>query len=135
MVFIIPQHELRHHEEVDWTLLQGERIVALTRDSGIRLLTEMGFEQAGVTFRPSLEVHQISTALSLVEGGAGVAILPTYAFAAINGRKIIARALTNPVVSRDVNIVTARERTMSPASSAVRMILRRVLMEMVPEVV
>lgn len=63
MVFIIPQHELRHQEEVDWTLLQGERIVALTRDSGIRLLTEMGFEQAGVTFRPSLEVHQISTAL------------------------------------------------------------------------
>ncbi|WP_280138994.1 LysR substrate-binding domain-containing protein [Rhizobium sp. Leaf386] len=120
---------------MDWNMLQGEKIVALTRDSGIRLLTEMGFEQAGVSFRPSLEVHQISTALSLVEGGAGVAILPTYAFAAINGRRIIARALTNPAMSRDVNIVTARERTISPASLAVRLILRRVLREMVPELV
>jgi DNA-binding transcriptional LysR family regulator len=134
MAFTLPDHELRHHAEVSWSMIHAEKIVALTRESSIRLLTEIGFEQAGIPFRPALEVHQTSTALSLVENGVGLAILPTYAIAAINGRKIIARPLVDPIVSRDVNIVTARERDISPACAAVRVTLRRLLREMVPEV-
>jgi DNA-binding transcriptional LysR family regulator len=135
MAFIPPEHSFRLEEEVTWQQLNGERLIVLSRESSIRLLTEMGFEQSGQALRPHLEVHQIGTALSLVENGAGISILPTYAFAAINGRPIIARALRDPVVSRDVNIITARDRTASAATMAVRTILRRVIREMVPEIV
>lgn len=134
MAFVPSDHAFMKLEEVRWAALQDQRIVTLTRESNIRLLTEIGFETAGIPLRPHLEVHQINTALSLVETGAGVAILPTYAFAALNGRSIIARPLIEPSITRDVCLITARERTPSAATIAVRTLLRRVLRELVPEI-
>ncbi|CAH0342418.1 HTH-type transcriptional regulator CynR [Rhizobium sp. CECT 9324] len=134
MVFLEPDHHFKSLEEVDWKALYDQKIVALTRESNIRLLTEIGFETAGLPLRPHLEVHQIHTALSLVESGAGLAVLPTYAFAALNGRRIVARPLSNPAITRQVSVITARERTASPATTAIRPLLRRILREMVPEI-
>jgi len=134
MVFIEMDHPFKSLEEVDWKALHDQRVITLTRESNIRLLTEIGFETAGLPLRPHLEVHQIHTALSLVESGAGVAVLPTYAFAALNGRKIAARPLIGPAITRQVSIITARERILSPATTAVRPLLRKILREMVPEI-
>ena len=134
MVFIEMDHPFKSLEEVSWKALHDQRVITLTRESNIRLLTEIGFETAGLPLRPHLEVHQIHTALSLVESGAGVAVLPTYAFAALNGRGIAARPLTDPAITRQVSIITARERTLSPATTAVRPLLRKILRQMVPEI-
>jgi DNA-binding transcriptional LysR family regulator len=134
MVFIEMDHPFKSLEEVNWKALHDQRVITLTRESNIRLLTEIGFETAGLPLRPHLEVHQIHTALSLVESGAGVAVLPTYAFAALNGRGIAARPLMEPAITRQVSIITARERNASPATMAVRPLLRKVLRQMVPEV-
>ena len=110
MVFIQMEHPFKSVEEVEWKSLHDQHVITLTRESNIRLLTEIGFETAGLPLRPHLEVHQIHTALSLVESGAGVAVLPTYAFAALNGRGVAARPLTNPALTRQVSIITARDR-------------------------
>ena len=134
MVFAPEGHAICGKAEVAWAALADQPIITLTRESNIRLLTEVGFESAGVPLRPALEVHQINTALSLVEREAGLAILPTYAFAGLNGRKIAARPLAEPAIARDVAIITARERTPSPATLAVRTLLRKVLRDMVPVV-
>ncbi len=134
LLFTWQEHEFRSREEVGWTDLQNQRIITLTRESKIRLLTEIGFESANLALRPYMEVHQIHTALSLVENQIGVAVLPTYAFSALNNRRIIARPLTDPAITRQVSIITARERAASPAAAAVRPLLRSVLREMVPEV-
>jgi len=40
----------------------------------------MGFEQAGLSLRPHMEVNQIHSVLSLVEVNAGLAVLHVYAF-------------------------------------------------------
>ncbi|QPM90269.1 HTH-type transcriptional regulator GltC [Pseudooceanicola algae] len=134
MVFAPADHPLRQRQDVPWTALRDEPIVALTRESNIRLLTAVGFESAGLPLRPDFEVHQIFTALSLVESGAGLAILPTYAFAALRTRQIIARPLSGPDITREMRIVTPRDRVPSAATNRVRDMLRRVLRDMVPEV-
>lgn len=134
MIFVQPGHPFCAQETVEWLQLADQDIITLTRESNIRLLTEVGFETVNLPLRPHLEVHQINTALSLVENSAGVAILPTYAFAALNRRAITARPLTAPDISRDISIITARDRSPSPATNAVRTALRRVLRDMVPEV-
>ncbi|WP_213214377.1 LysR substrate-binding domain-containing protein [Roseibium polysiphoniae] len=133
MVFIEDGHVFQAFEEVPWKMLTEQRVITLSRESNIRVLTEIGFESVGVPLRPHLEVHQIHTALSLAENGAGVAVLPTYAFTALNGRHIAARPLTSPDFTRQVSIVSARERTASPATAAVSPLLRRIVREMVPE--
>lgn len=134
MVFCPPGHDFAGRDLVKWADLGGEKVITLTRESNIRLLAEIGFDQAGLPLRPQLEVHQIHTALSLAESGAGVAILPAYAFAALRGRGIVARPLTDPAIIRDVRLITARDRTPSPATLAVRTMLRRTLRAMVPAV-
>ncbi|WP_206612693.1 LysR family transcriptional regulator [Paenirhodobacter populi] len=133
MVFVAPDHPFTAEQDIPWARLARQPIVALTRESNIRLLTEFGFESAGIPLRPHLEVHQIHTALSLVESGAGVAVLPTYAFAALRGRRIAARPLSDPTITRNVSLITARDRASSPATIAVRGMLRQVLRSMVPD--
>jgi DNA-binding transcriptional LysR family regulator len=115
--------------EISWTwdALADERLITLTRESGIRLLTEVGFETAQAALRPRHEVHQIGTALSLVAQGLGVAVLPAYARGAVAGRPIRALPLSAPVIAREITLITARDRAASAATLAVRGVIRQVL--------
>jgi DNA-binding transcriptional LysR family regulator len=133
MVFVPPDHPFAAEEEIPWKRLADQRIVTLTRESEIRLLTEIGFQSADIDLRPVLEVHQVYTALALVDTGAGVAVLPSYALAALRQRELAARPLSDPHVTREVSLITARDRSLAPATSKVHGILRKVLREMVPD--
>lgn len=133
MVFVSPEHPFTVKREIPWARLARQPIVALTRESNLRSLAQFGFESAGIPLRPHLEVHQIHTALSLVESGAGVAVLPTYAFAALRGWQISARPLSDPTITPNVSLITGRDRASSPATIAVRGMMRQVLLSMVPD--
>lgn len=133
MVFMPPDHPFAAEEEVPWKHLVDQRIVTLTRESEIRLLTEMGFQSADIVLRPTLEVHQIYTALALVESGAGVAVLPSYALTAVRRGELTARSLCQPHITREVSLITARDRGLSAATSKVHGLLRKMLREMVPD--
>jgi DNA-binding transcriptional LysR family regulator len=133
MIFVSPHHDFAAHQHVDWSELDNQPIITLTQKSGIRLLTEMGFEHANLALRPHLEVNQIHTVLSLVEVNAGIAVLPAYAFTALRGRGIVARPLTNPAVIREVRLIAPRDREQSAATIEVRSILRNLLRQMIPE--
>jgi DNA-binding transcriptional LysR family regulator len=112
-----------------WAELARGPLITLTRESGIRLLTEVGFESARVALRPAHEVHQVGTALALVAAGLGNAVLPAYARAAVGARPIRAVPLTGPVIARDITLITARDRAVSPATVAVRGVIRKALRE------
>lgn len=107
-----------------WRDLAGLGLVTLTRDSGIRILVELGFESAEVPFQPAYEVSQITTALSLVEAGLGVAVLPTYARAVADGRPIAVRPLVGPVITRDIVLIRRADRAVSPAVAAFEAVVR-----------
>lgn len=101
-----------------WAALSGRPLVTLTRESGIRLLTEVGFETAQVGMRPRFEVTQITTAIALVEAGLGVSVLPGYAQSALVGRPVMAVPLLQPTISRDVVVLHRRDRSLTPAARA-----------------
>jgi len=134
MVFVSPDHDFAGYQQVRWSELDNQPLITLTQKSNIRLLTEMGFEQAGLSLRPHMEVNQIHSVLSLVEVNAGIAVLPAYAFTALRGRGIVARPLTEPAIVREVRLITPRDREQSAATAAVRLILRDLLRQMIPEI-
>lgn len=113
-------------QTLDWAALAQGPLITLTRESGIRLLTEVGFETAQAPLRPVHEVHQIGTALALVGAGLGRAVLPAYARAAAAGN-VRAVPLSGPVVAREITLITARDRAASPATLAVRGAIRGAL--------
>lgn len=77
MLFCDEASPLNGIEPVRWNELADYPLVTLTRDSGIRLLVEVGFESCELPLKPAFEVAQVTTAIALVEAGLGVAVLPT----------------------------------------------------------
>ncbi|TCR70457.1 LysR family transcriptional regulator [Bosea sp. BK604] len=117
---------------VTWRDLRDEPLITLTRDSGIRLLVEVGYETAGVQLLPAYEVTQITTALALAEARLGIAVLPTYARAAAPHRRVIARPLAEPTIARDIVMIRRSDRSASPAVTAFEGVLRRYARRLTP---
>ena len=117
---------------VRWADLAGQPLVALTRDSAIRRLMEIGFESAEIQLNPTHEVHQIATALGMVQAGLGVSVLPAYARSGMLAQDIVAKPLTDPDIGRDIVLIHASGRSVSPAVSAFTPVLRKVLRRLTP---
>lgn len=114
MVFCPSRHPLARRRAVSWQELDGLTLVTLTRDSGIRLLVEVGFEAARIKLVPAYEVAQITTALAMVEEDLGIAVLPTYAWAGARALNISAAPL-EPAIARDISLITRAGRSIAPA--------------------
>jgi DNA-binding transcriptional LysR family regulator len=117
MLFCASNHPLGRRQTVNWRELDGLPLITLTRESGIRLLVEVGFETVQIRLVPAYEVAQITTALAMVEAGLGIAVLPTYAWAGARAIKISAAAL-DPGIARDIVMITRAGRSIAPAVSA-----------------
>ena len=124
MVFSTSNHPLAQRRAVNWRELDALPLITLTRESGIRLLVEVGFEAAQIRLVPAYEVGQITTALAMVEAGLGIAVLPTYAWAGAKAMNLSATALT-PGIARDIAMITRTGRSLAPALSAFARLLAK----------
>jgi DNA-binding transcriptional LysR family regulator len=125
MVFCNRRSPLSDARQVAWRALADHPLIAMTRDSSIRSLAERSFEAAGQTLRPAFEVSQMTTAVMLVEAGLGVAVLPTYVWSFARDHKVISKPLVEPHVSRDISMIHAAGRSLSPAAESFARFLRK----------
>jgi DNA-binding transcriptional LysR family regulator len=132
MLFCAQGHPLLGRKSVRWSDLGDLPLIALTRTSGIRLLVDMAIEMAHLSAKPAFEVSLITTALALVEAGLGVSVLPTYALAAARHYAVSAVPLGDPVVSRDVVMIHASGRSISPAVTSFSGIIRSYAQKLTP---
>jgi DNA-binding transcriptional LysR family regulator len=132
MLFCPARHPLLERTSVRWSDLHDLPQIALTRTSGIRLLVDMACEMAHLSTKPAFEVSLITTALALVEAGLGVSVLPSYALAAARHYAVAAKPLGDPVVSRDVVMIHASGRSISPAVNSFAGILRSYAQKLTP---
>jgi len=132
LLFCSHESPFVHRTQVRWSDLRDQPLVTLTRDSGIRLLVERGYDSAQLPMRPDYEVSHIGTAIALVEVGLGVAVLPTYAFAAAHDRKVVARPLIEPTIARNIFMISPSGRSAPPALPAFATILRKHTRALVP---
>ncbi|NLS07687.1 LysR family transcriptional regulator [Rhizobium sp. P32RR-XVIII] len=131
MVFCNHTSSFADRQSVDWEELAGQPLITLTRDSGIRLLVEVGFEHVRVALEPAYEVTQITTALALVRAGLGVAVLPTYA-RAVEMDTVLAKPLLHPSIVRDIIMIRPSDRSKSPALLAFETVVRRCARRLAP---
>ena len=99
-----------------WHTLSKYPVIVLTPESGIRSLAERSWLAAGAFIRPAFEVSQIATALALVEVGLGIAILPSYALRRSIPACIAVRI--DPEINRNIDVVSLRLRSLSPAAAS-----------------
>jgi DNA-binding transcriptional LysR family regulator len=108
-----------------WKDLRNAPLISLTRESGIRLLTDQAFGKVNHAMRPAYEVSHITTAVMLANAGLGVAILPACAWGFAKGFDVSAKPLLDPTVGREVTIIRSSSRSLSPAAEEFTRFLRK----------
>ncbi len=108
----------RKRRSTTWAEIADAPLIALTRESGLRALVEMGFGGLGRPARPAYEVSHVTTAVALVEAGLGIAVLPAIARKIAHDRRVTLKELRGPQVGRDISLIAASGRSLTPAAAA-----------------
>jgi DNA-binding transcriptional LysR family regulator len=109
-------HDLASFNHVHWRQLEPYHFITVGRQSGNRLLLDIGL--ANSQWRPKwfYEVQHLSTSLGLVEAGLGVAALPSLAMPQGPHPVLVSRPLVDPVLSRTMGLIRRRSHRLSPAA-------------------
>jgi DNA-binding transcriptional LysR family regulator len=106
-------------KSVGWVSLSGRRMIMLNNTSGSRQQIADTLTGAGVKPVVALELAQPSSVLAMVEANLGVAVVPRLVAPDLDHPLLVTRNLTRPSVSRTIYLLRRRERSLSPAASAV----------------
>jgi DNA-binding transcriptional LysR family regulator len=101
-----------------WKDLPPNQLIAMTRDSRIRFLVDQAYQSIGQAVRPAYEVSHMTTAIMMVEAGLGVAVLPAYVWGFARVFNVVSKVLCEPEVRREVAIIQASGKSLSPAAEA-----------------
>ncbi len=108
-------HVLARRGSLRWSDLQGHALLSMGPSSGNRLLLDRAL--AGLADRPQpvFEARHVQTVLGLVEAGLGVAAVPRLAMPT-GKTALVALALTEPEVDREVGLITRHGSRLGPAA-------------------
>ena len=92
-------------------------LILTARESSVRAMVDDAFEGMGSSIQPAWEVTHMSTALALVRAGLGVTILPGLVLEMDSGRRLRACPVRDPDLTRQIGIIRAAGRSLSPAAA------------------
>jgi DNA-binding transcriptional LysR family regulator len=78
----------------------------------------------GITLQHAVIVTQFATMLSLVRAGLGLAIVPAGAIAVFNIDGLRTLPITGPALSRNLGLITLKEREPTPAAIGISTLIR-----------
>jgi len=126
---ILPDgHPLLRHNELEWAQLTDDQLIYLTSDTGIRAqLSRMPADiPGGITLEgPLIEVSNPAGLAELVKEGIGIAVLPALAATTASVSSLNFVPLTRPVIEREINIITRKGRSLSPAAASLMLRLTK----------
>ena len=111
---MLRSHPLAKRKSVKWEELVDERFMSTSRETGNRLMLD--YALAKVTNRPAafFEAGHVTTLISMVSAGLGVAAVPRMALSSHNNPNLVGIPLINPVVGRRIGLISSRSRPLSP---------------------
>jgi DNA-binding transcriptional LysR family regulator len=118
------KHRFRSRKKVTWKELDGEHLIVLATNSGVRAIIDGALTSAGVKLRRVTEASQLATVHGMLEAGMGVSVLPRLALPIHDHPSLEARPLGSPELARTIRLVWRRDRSLSPAAEAFAAVLR-----------
>ena len=119
-------HTMAKHRELRWHDLEGLPLIGVGALSGLRLQTESVMSRQSLNLNFAYEVQHLATALGLVIGGAGIAILPLGACASVRDTNLTVVRLKSPKVSRSIELFR-KHQALSAAASPLYDLIRKAL--------
>lgn len=94
------------------------------KGSSVRELLERTLRRERLPLTVAYETHYMSTALSMARAGLGIAVLPEFATHDEGGSELRCLTINRPVLSRKIEIIQRKDRSLSPAAQRMAEILR-----------
>ncbi len=111
-----PSHPLAHRPSVKWAELCAYDYMSVTKASSNRLLIDMALATLPDKPRAFCEAQHVSTLVSFVEAGLGIAAVPNMCMPVAKHPNLVSVPLTHPVVSRKVGLISRRGSRLSLAA-------------------
>ena len=114
-VAVLPEsHPLASRRVVTWAALADEPFIAMSVGSSVRVLTDVAMAEAGVTPTTVVEARNIATAGGIIAAGLGVSAFPELVLPLLSSSTTVTRTLREPVVHREIAIITSAATALSP---------------------
>ena len=117
-------HPLAQTKRLSWKQLQPHPLIFVGAGSGNRPLLEAALGVRNLRIQSQYEVQRSSTAVGLVAAGVAAAIVPSLAIQKGAYPRIKIAAVTDPVVSRTLVLVSRKASHLSPAAQALYDMIR-----------
>jgi DNA-binding transcriptional LysR family regulator len=117
-------HPLARKRRVRWCELVSHDYMSVTHASGNRMLIDMAL--TGLATRPRwfCEAQHVSTLVSFVEAGLGIAAVPELAMPPRGHPTLVSVPLVEPAISRAVGLIRRVGRELSPAAQQLYDLMR-----------
>ena len=120
------RHRLARSQGVTMEQIAREPLVSLTNDSRTRRTIDAAASKQGITLEHAVTVTQFATMMSLVRAGLGVAIVPAGAIVGFNTDGLSTLPIIRPTLSRNLGLITLKEREPTPAAIGISTLIRSV---------
>jgi LysR family carnitine catabolism transcriptional activator len=114
--FAPADHPLARGRQVRLRDLRAYPLILTGQDTSVRQIIERTLAEQRLPVQVAQEATYMSTAIGMVHAGLGVAILPESALMPEPGTRLRAIAIKDPVLTRDIGILTRTGRSLSPAA-------------------
>jgi len=117
-------HNLAEQSRIGWSDLAAVDVVLPARGTGNRVLIDDTLARIKSDLHWSFETERSTTALSLVVGGVGVAILPLSLVRTVDETSVVWRRLDTPEIARPVGLLSRAGRSDSAQVAALKASIR-----------
>lgn len=102
------RHSLARKASVRWTDLRGLPLIRVGPDTTIRMLIDDALGSLKDELDWQCEVQRVETAVTLVDAGCGLAVVPQSNVQLYGSRTVVGKPLRNPLVTCAIGLVTKR---------------------------
>lgn len=106
----------RRRSSISWEQLLKQRIIAVPRDTSLRMLLDETLAANKMRIETEYEPSLFATAVSLAAHGLGIAIVPSYFLVRFQYPRLVSIPIVDPVIPRELMAITKSGRQLSPSA-------------------
>ena len=122
--FVPKNHLIGRNSSVTLRDLIALPLILTGKDSSVREILERALKRERIQPKVAYETNYMSTAISMVRAGLGIAVLPESASNVEGSGGIQTVAISKPLLSRKIEIIQRKDRSLSPAASKMADLLK-----------
>lgn len=127
---LLPDHPLaKDTTPLPWDKLKDYSFATMSQDTGVNVLLNATEGLPESVYSPDYEVLTMAALAGIVEAGLAITALPKLAMPRLTEPSLVFRELTDPVVDRQVYIITRKNEPLSKSAQAIQELLSTTLAE------